>query len=332
MATCTRAPWARGAARSPIASCARRPAWAAPPGTTCPPPMARVTGFNTGSMRRATTPSAPEEDPLARALARDCGVPIQRARRTRPPSTRTRSGWTARAASLAIQYWFYFPFNEWINHHEGDWEHIKVSSRDRLRARGCAPSDRFHAIGYEFYFHGWRYRRRTCCPCGRGARRLRDRRGQYDHVLVFVGGRGQFLWWSGSQSGGSYPCPRLPGGRRRLRSVRRRRRHAPARAILPAERFDIVTAARAGPARYARPPRAVVAEATFLRRAAARVREPAAHGPVRRRKPPRQPARRREWNAIGRVRSGPARPFATPDSPSSPELGINPDGLSAVHP
>jgi hypothetical protein len=25
-----------------------------------------------------------------------------------------------------IQYWFFYPFNDWINNHEGDWEHINV--------------------------------------------------------------------------------------------------------------------------------------------------------------------------------------------------------------
>ena len=27
---------------------------------------------------------------------------------------------------LGIQYWFFYPFNEWINRHEGDWEHINL--------------------------------------------------------------------------------------------------------------------------------------------------------------------------------------------------------------
>ncbi|NIT36405.1 MAG: hypothetical protein GTN49_07880, partial [candidate division Zixibacteria bacterium] len=25
-----------------------------------------------------------------------------------------------------IQYWFFYPFNDWVNDHEGDWEHINV--------------------------------------------------------------------------------------------------------------------------------------------------------------------------------------------------------------
>ncbi len=27
---------------------------------------------------------------------------------------------------LVIQYWFFYPFNDWVNNHEGDWEHINV--------------------------------------------------------------------------------------------------------------------------------------------------------------------------------------------------------------
>jgi hypothetical protein len=127
-----------------------------------------------------------------------------------PPTEYAHAFWLDRAnGRLAIQYWFFYPFNEWINHHEGDWEHVEVI----LEGHACALEDatvvdRFHAIGYEFYFHGWRYqpqnvlRVRALASDGFAAGASND-----DHVLVFTGGRGQLLWWKGSQSGGSYPLP-----------------------------------------------------------------------------------------------------------------------------
>ena len=128
-----------------------------------------------------------------------------------PPTEYAHAFWLDRAnGRLAVQYWFFYPFNEWINHHEGDWEHVEVI----LEGHACALEDatvvdRFHAIGYEFYFHGWRYqpqnvlRVRALAPDGLATGASND-----DHVLVFTGGRGQMLWWKGSQSGGSYPLPR----------------------------------------------------------------------------------------------------------------------------
>ncbi len=127
-----------------------------------------------------------------------------------PPTTYAHAYWIDRPRGrLAIQYWFYFPFNEWINHHEGDWEHVEVI----LDGHACALEDptvvdRFHVVGYEFYFHGWRYqpsnvlRVQRVWPDGHAAGAPND-----DHVMVFTGGRGRFLWWGGSQSGGSYPLP-----------------------------------------------------------------------------------------------------------------------------
>ncbi len=169
---------------------------------------------------------------------------VDPARSPFPPTEYAHAFWLDRAnGRLAIQYWFYFPFNEWINHHEGDWEHVEVI----LEGHACALEDatvvdRFHAIGYEFFFHGWRYqpqnvlRVRQMAPDGFAAGATND-----DHVLVFTGGRGQFLWWKGSQSGGSYPLPaRYAGagsGLGPLRPADDTRR--PARFI-PAESFRVV--------------------------------------------------------------------------------------------
>ncbi|RPJ42521.1 MAG: hypothetical protein EHM19_10295, partial [Candidatus Latescibacterota bacterium] len=45
-----------------------------------------------------------------------------------------------------IQYWFFFPCNDWVNNHEGDWEHVhfRLSSAD---------PDEAELTGGAFYFH-----------------------------------------------------------------------------------------------------------------------------------------------------------------------------------
>jgi hypothetical protein len=100
---------------------------------------------------------------------------------------------------LAIQYWFYFPYNEWINHHEGDWEHINVILRGPRRLGGDAD---FYPIGYQFFFHEFVHEPTRVVRVGGSDPRE-------DHVVVYTGGRTKLYGWSGSQSGGSYPLPAL---------------------------------------------------------------------------------------------------------------------------
>ncbi len=100
---------------------------------------------------------------------------------------------------LAIQYWFFYPFNEWVNHHEGDWEHINVVLRGP-RALVPGAEEAFVPVGYQFFFHGFRHDTEAV---------VRAAGGGGDHVVVFTGGRGRFLWWTGSQSGASYPLPAI---------------------------------------------------------------------------------------------------------------------------
>ena len=48
---------------------------------------------------------------------------------------------------LALQYWFYYPFNDWNNLHEGDWEMIQLVFDGRTRrggARDASPVE----VGY----------------------------------------------------------------------------------------------------------------------------------------------------------------------------------------
>ncbi|MCG5051701.1 MAG: hypothetical protein KA712_01950 [Myxococcales bacterium] len=106
--------------------------------------------------------------------------------------------WFNRAKGLlAIQYWFYFPYNEWINHHEGDWEHVNVILRGPSRLDG---DEGFRPVGYQFFFHEFTHEPHEVVRVGGSDPRE-------DHVVVYTGGRSQFLRWQGLQSGGSFPMP-----------------------------------------------------------------------------------------------------------------------------
>ena len=44
--------------------------------------------------------------------------------------------------ALVVQYWFFYPFNDAVNEHEGDWEHINVLlTPHAYRAAGAAPAE-----------------------------------------------------------------------------------------------------------------------------------------------------------------------------------------------
>ena len=49
-------------------------------------------------------------------------------------------------SAVILQYWFFYPWNDWVNNHEGDWEHfhLKLSSAD---------PDSAEITGACFYFH-----------------------------------------------------------------------------------------------------------------------------------------------------------------------------------
>ena len=92
-----------------------------------------------------------------------------------------------------VQYWMFYPFNDWVGKHEGDWEHINVvldSSNPDIAA----------IIRVEYYFHD----------------KVLPRYPPQDfyldaetHPVVFVGGHGSRLivgkTWTGEGSHGSYP-------------------------------------------------------------------------------------------------------------------------------
>jgi hypothetical protein len=115
-----------------------------------------------------------------------------------PPTQYAHLYWWNRAAGLlAIQYWFYYPFNEWINRHEGDWERIQVILRGPSRLE---PGAVFAPIAHQYFFHGWWLDPEQLVRQG-------GTDPSEDHPLVYVGGRGRLLAWSGVFSGASYPLP-----------------------------------------------------------------------------------------------------------------------------
>jgi hypothetical protein len=69
---------------------------------------------------------------------------------------------------LVLQYWFFYPYNDAGNTHEGDWEHINVvvtprsQGRERLTTammegllRELVPAEDFVIRRVEYYFHDW---------------------------------------------------------------------------------------------------------------------------------------------------------------------------------
>jgi hypothetical protein len=109
-----------------------------------------------------------------------------------PPTQYVHAFWWDRSRGLlAIQYWFYYPYNEWVNRHEGDWEHVNV----------VLQGPAYHPVGYQFFFHGYRIDSTDVVRVDEG--------DGGDHVVVFAGGRGRLLAWGGTQSGASYPLPAM---------------------------------------------------------------------------------------------------------------------------
>jgi hypothetical protein len=113
--------------------------------------------------------------------------------------------WNRAEGLLAIQYWFYYPFNEWVNRHEADWEHIQIILRaGGQTATATAQVDlattSFTPLAHQYHFHdSW------AAPTNMV--RLAGSDPREDHALVYVGGKGNVLGWGGSFSGGSYPLP-----------------------------------------------------------------------------------------------------------------------------
>lgn len=118
-----------------------------------------------------------------------------------PPTQHVHGFWLNRKQGLlALQYWFFYPFNDWVNVHEGDWEHIVVVLRG---PRTLDDADAFAPVSHLYYFHEWIHEPERLIQLGGPDPREA-------HPVVFVGGRGDLwnLWHcERPQSGGSYPWP-----------------------------------------------------------------------------------------------------------------------------
>jgi hypothetical protein len=99
---------------------------------------------------------------------------------------------------LAIQYFFYYPYDKFVNNHEGDWEHVNVVLRTW---DGRDPT----IVMAHFSLHGVQF--------GAAAEDLYRIAGDDggDHVVVFVGGDACQDYvqscWCGDTSGASFPWP-----------------------------------------------------------------------------------------------------------------------------
>ncbi|MCA9675414.1 MAG: hypothetical protein KC464_10295, partial [Myxococcales bacterium] len=118
-----------------------------------------------------------------------------------PPFQYAHLFWLDKAQRLlAIQYFFYYPYDKFTNAHEGDWEHINVILR--YPETGAASLAMAH-----FSYHG----RQLGIPA-ENLYRVGDG-GNGDHVVAFIGGDGCLNYvdscWCGDTSGASYPYPGL---------------------------------------------------------------------------------------------------------------------------
>lgn len=99
---------------------------------------------------------------------------------------------------LAIQYFFFYPYDKFTNNHEGDWEHINVVVRYR---EGSEPT----IVMAHFSYHGRQYG-----ALAEDLYRVGDD-GDGDHVVAFVGGEGCLNYvdecWCGDTSGATFPWP-----------------------------------------------------------------------------------------------------------------------------
>ena len=188
---------------------------------------------------------------------------------------------------LALEYWFYYPYNEWINHHEGDWEHITVILRGPSRLTSDVG---WRPVGYLFFFHEFVDEPKQVVRVG-GA----DPRE--DHVLVYVGGKSRFLRWQVIQSGASYPLPSLypavGGGITGLRADEDV--NDPARFIRP-EEFAIVMLPEPDRLDVGLHPELTWLRLDFFAGQAVMFQNPLALNGMGFGSPPRQPARQAQWN------------------------------------
>jgi hypothetical protein len=139
--------------------------------------------------------------------------------------------WNRDEGLLALQYWFYYPFNEWVNHHEGDWERIQVIVKGPSRISAGAS---FAPVGHHYFFHEFVMEPGEVI-------RFKGADPAEEHPLVYVGGRSNFLGFGGVFSGGSYPWPgRYPGAGFDFPWLSPAEDIAPPARFLAAEQFQLI--------------------------------------------------------------------------------------------
>ena len=103
------------------------------------------------------------------------------------------------AGELFIQYWYFYPFNDYLGNHEGDWEHVSVG----------VTADRQRVASVHYHFHG----RSVVLPDGFNEPILADS----THPVLYVGGRGYMVidypvrLFGGERNAGSHGCYPYPG-------------------------------------------------------------------------------------------------------------------------
>lgn len=95
-----------------------------------------------------------------------------------------------------VQYWFFYPYNDWVVNHEGDWEHINVVTYE-------GPDGQYQIEDVEYYFHHY--------FLSGGNEVSQFHFVDETHPVVYVGGYSTLTCagatGSGAVSGGSYPAP-----------------------------------------------------------------------------------------------------------------------------
>ena len=200
-----------------------------PPATTARWRRARAGGARAGRPWWAPAPSA---------------SPPRAARASGPRNTPTRSGSTAPRACWASSTGSSIPFNEWINRHEGDWEHVNVVLKGDGEPWATARASARPATSSPFTAGGSRpgTSRASAAPSP-----------AEDHVVVFVGGRSRLLWWTRQDQRRQLSAARGLRGRG-LGPAVPQRGHARARALHRRGRLRRDPVARTGAPGCPRPP------------------------------------------------------------------------------
>jgi len=141
-----------------------------------------------------------EQGPMWRSLYLNGGPGVRGPGSDYPPTIYAHAfNWMT--GVIVIQYWFFYPYNDWVMNHEGDWEHINVVLANGPNGYRIAEVDYYI---HEKYINLKHYDQ---VENDLGKAHFVDQ----THPVVYVGGRGELLcagaFGSGEVSGASYPAP-----------------------------------------------------------------------------------------------------------------------------